>query len=321
MRLLLSLVVPLLSLALPGCGGAQPSDPNAPLVLERAIALPNTRGRIDHLAIDLESKRLFVAEIAQGAVDEVDLGAGKVVGRIGGLSGPQGVAWLPKTRELVVASEDGTVRFYGTDLKERARIALGRDADNVRVDPRNGHVVVGYGDGGLAVIDPVAHRALSRLALPGHPEGFQLSGGRAYINVPDAGAVISADIDRQEVLARWPTGLHRLNFPMALSPDGSSISIAYRFPAAVATIDTRSGRATRILPTCGDADDIFQRDDRLMVVCGAGRVGIMTPENGMAQVVTRKGARTGLFVPELQRLIVAVPAGDRSAEIWVLKPN
>ena len=28
------------------------------------------------------------------------------------------------------------------------------DADNIRIDPRNGDIVVGYGDGGLAIIDP-----------------------------------------------------------------------------------------------------------------------------------------------------------------------
>lgn len=142
------------------------------LVLERTISLPDTRGRIDHLAVDLADHRLFVAEIANGTVDEVDLEAGKVIGRIAGLGEPQGVAWLPATHELVVACGDGSVRFYDTELHERARIALEDDADNVRVDPRNGHVIVGYGKGGLATIDPVRHTVLARLALPGHPEGF-----------------------------------------------------------------------------------------------------------------------------------------------------
>jgi len=115
------------------------------------------------------------------------------------------------------------------------------DADNVRIDQRNSHVIVGYGNGGLAVIDPVTHAVLGRLTLPGHPEGFQLFGAHAYINVPDDGSVISADIDRQQVLARWPTDWHRLNFPMAIAPDGKFIAIAYRLPAALAVIDTVSG--------------------------------------------------------------------------------
>jgi hypothetical protein len=133
-----------LLLALPGCSQAQPTDPHTPLVLERTISLPSTKGRIDHLAVDPARHWLFVAEIANGTVDEVDLVAGKVTGRIAGLSEPQGVAWLSAEHELVVACGDGSVHFYDPDHHEMARVDLGDDADNVRIDPRNGHVIVGY---------------------------------------------------------------------------------------------------------------------------------------------------------------------------------
>ncbi|WP_298671463.1 hypothetical protein [uncultured Sphingomonas sp.] len=130
-----------LLIGLPGCGVAWPDHSGSPLVLERKIALPDTKGRIDHLAIDLADRRLFVAEVANGTVDIVDLGASKVAGRITGLSEPQGMAWLPDRRELVVACGDGSVRFYAADRHELARIDLGDDADNIRIDRRNGHAL------------------------------------------------------------------------------------------------------------------------------------------------------------------------------------
>ena len=311
----------MLLLELPGCSQAQPTDPRAPLVLERTIALPDTSGRIDHLAIDLADHRLFVAEIANGTVDEIDLEANKVVGRIVGLSEPQGVAWLPNVRELVVACGDGSVHFYGADRREVARIDLGEDADNVRIDPRNGHVVVGYGKGALATIDPVTHAVLGRLALPGHPEGFRLSGAHAYVNVPDDGSVIAADLDQGRQLARWPTGLHRLNFPLAVDPSGQTINIAYRLPAALATIDAASGKTLSIKSACGDADDLFLVRGHVLLVCGAGHVDVIASDGSSERVQTAGGARTGLYVPELDRLFVAVPARGRPAAIWVLKPN
>ncbi|WOF44987.1 hypothetical protein KNJ79_08975 [Sphingopyxis indica] len=310
-----------LLLALPACSQAQPTDPRSPLVLERTIPLPDTRGRIDHLAVDLADHRLFVAEIANGTVDEVDLDAGKVVGRITGLAEPQGVAWLPAERELVVACGDGSVRFYDADRHELAWIDLGEDADNVRADPRNGHVVVGYGKGGLATIDPVRHAVLSRLTLPGHPEGFRLFGSRAYINVPDDGSVIAADLDQRRQLARWPTGLHRLNFPMAVEPSGQRITIAYRLPAALATIDTASGRTLSLWSACGDADDLFLVRDHILLVCGAGHVDVIGADGESVRVETSGGARTGLYVPELDRLFVAVPSRGRPAAIWALRLN
>lgn len=231
-----------LLIGLPGCSLAWPDHSGSSLALERTIPLPDTEGRIDHLAIDLADRRLFVAEVANGTVDVVDLKAGKVEGRIAGLSEPQGIAWLADRRELVVASGDGLVRFYTGGRHELARINLGDDADNVRIDRRNGHVIVGYGKGGLATIDPATHKVLARLSLPGHPEGFQLAGSRAYINVPGNGSVIAADIDSGHQLARWPTGLQRLNFPMAIAPDGQTIEIAFRLPAGLETIDARSGK-------------------------------------------------------------------------------
>lgn len=52
-------------------------------------------------------------------------------------------------------------------------------------------------------------------------------------------------------------GLHRLNFPLAIEPSGERITIAYRLPAALATIDAASGRTLSVRSTGGDADDLF----------------------------------------------------------------
>ena len=57
-------------------GDGRAAEPPAPLVLERTIALKGVTGRIDHLAVDLARKRLFVAELGNGTVDVIDLAAG-----------------------------------------------------------------------------------------------------------------------------------------------------------------------------------------------------------------------------------------------------
>jgi DNA-binding beta-propeller fold protein YncE len=250
------------------------TDAASPLRLERTIPLPDVAGRIDHLAIDPAHRLLFVAEIANGTVDAVDFAAGKVVGRIAGLHEPQGVAVLADG-QVVVACGDGSVHFYAAaDRREIAALTLGDDADNVRVDARNGHVVVGYGSGGIAVIDPTTHDVLARLALPGHPEGFRLVGAKALINIPDRGAIVAADLDSGKVTATWGTGAHRLNFPIALDPSGRWFAIAYRLPAALQVRDIASGAEVSTLPACGDADDLFVDDGRFLLVCGAGHVDV-----------------------------------------------
>src|SRR5258706_5409206 len=191
-----------------GMGPAHAAEPQ-PLVLEATIALPDTPGRIDHIAVDLNRKRLFIAEVGNNTLDVVDLTQQKPVRRISGLNEPQGVAYLPGPDLFVVANGgDGAVRFYGgNDFAPRGVLNLGDDADNVRVDPRNGQVLAGYGDGGLAVIDPVKPAKLADIPLAAHPESFRLSPstGRVFVNLPGGGRIAGVDLDSRKVIAEWRT--------------------------------------------------------------------------------------------------------------------
>ena len=79
---------------------------------------------------------------------------------------------------------------------------------------------------------------------------------------------------------------------------------------------------------CGDADDVFMdtKRNRVYVSCGAGFVDVFEAEamslRRLARLVSVDGARTSLFVPELDRLYVAVRArGGQGAAIWVYRPS
>ena len=144
-------------------GPATAMAQSAPLVLETKIPLGEVSGRIDHLGIDPKRQRLFVAELGNDSLGVVDLAAGKVLRTMAGFSEPQGVAYVSSADSIYVANGgDGSVRVLrGDDLAPIGRIELGDDADNVRVDAPRNRVLVGYGKGALAVIDP-ATRTKSR---------------------------------------------------------------------------------------------------------------------------------------------------------------
>ena len=198
---------------------------------DRAAA--HASGRIDHLAIDIPRRRLFVAELGNGSVDVVDLDSRTVIHRISSLDEPQGVVFMPKSDLIAVASGgDGTVRMYrANDFVRQGVVKLGADADNLRPGADGATVVAGYGSGGLAVIDPVAASVLKDIPLPGHPEGFQLasSGARAYVNVPDAHRIVVVDMSTGTMVAQWGTAGAAANFPMTLG-DGT-VAVALREPA------------------------------------------------------------------------------------------
>src|SRR5262245_58399976 len=99
------------------------------LQLEAKIALGAVAGRIDHSAYDAKRQRLFVAELGNNSIGIVDLKAGKLAGRLQGLSAPQGVAWHEGSQTLWVANGgDGSVRVYqGDSFQPAGSIALGDD--------------------------------------------------------------------------------------------------------------------------------------------------------------------------------------------------
>jgi len=301
--------------------------------LERTIALPGVSGRIDHMAVDLRRGHLFIAELGNGSVDVVDLGSGKAIHRIKGLKDPQGVGYSPEADLLAVASAgDGSVRmFRGEDFAPTGAVALGDDADNVRLDVKTGRMLVGYGNGGLAVLDLPTRSRVVDARLPAHPEGFQFDpvSGRAYVNLPDAALIAVVDVASGKQVATWPApkGL-RGNFPLALDAAQGVVATVFRNPARLVLLDAQNGSVTASLPTCGDADDVFfdTKRRRIYVSCGEGVIDVFQGDandiHPRARIQSHAGARTSLFVPELNLLFVAGRAGlfGSDASLLVFRP-
>jgi len=315
------------AIVLPVAAGAQTSTP---MELEAKIPLGAVGGRIDHLDIDLKRQRLFVAELGNDTLGVVDLAARKVLRTITDLKEPQGVAYEPVTDTVYVANAaDGSVRLLrGEDLLPVSRIDLGEDADNVRLDGSRKRVLVGYGKGALAVVDPQNRAKVADIRLKAHPESFQIdeSGTRAFVNVPDAQLIEVVDLVKGEAIGTLPTQGHRANFPMALDPDAHRVLVAFRSPARLLVLSTTDGAIVADLDTCGDADDVFvdAKRHRVYVSCGAGLVDVFEQRGGsyerIGHVGTDPGARTSLLVPEMDRLFVAVrAAGKEPAAIWVFR--
>ena len=322
----------LMLLSAVGFGHAAQGQAPVQLELERTIALPNVAGRIDHLTVDVPHQRLFVAELGNGSVDRIDLSSGETR-RIGGLKEPQGLAYLPDRNELVVASAgDGTVRFFdASSFTPVGSLSLGDDADSVRVNSKTGQIVVGYGSGALAVLDPARRAVVRTIKLNAHPEGFQIDGeGRkAFVNVPEAHKIAVVNLDSGQVLANWRAA-HLSNFPMAFGHNSATIGIVYRIPSRLVLFDAATGTAKADLRTCDDADDLYfdKKRHRIYVSCGSGAIDVFEQQAGdnyvaSAHIETRPGARTSLFVPALDRLFVAARAGSagHSAALLVYRPE
>src|SRR5262245_57214722 len=317
----------LLALTLPT--STAPAREGAPLRLVQTIPLPHVEGRIDHLAVDLHGQRLFVAALGNNTLEILDLQAGTHLHTITGLHEPQGVVFIPESNTLVVTNgQTGACDFFdGTSFQHRNTIKLASDADNVRYDAATHTLYVGYGAGALGLIDATRAQHLGDIPLQGHPEAFQLAQAvpRIFVNVPSAHHVAVVDRDTRAVITTWPLQSAEANFPMALDDTHHRLFIGVRTPPLLLVLDTASGKEIARVPSVGDADDLFYDAPmrRIYIAGGAGALSIVAQEDAdhytpVATLPTAAGARTALWVPELGRLVLAVPhRGPQGAEIRV----
>ena len=298
------------------------------LALGQKIPLPGVIGRIDHFSADIGGKRLFAAALGNGSVEVLDVERGVRISEIKGLKEPQGVIYDAERNQLYVATGgDGKVRIYnGKSLGLESTLDFGDDADNLRVDPESEDICVGFGNGGIGIIDSSGQKA-GTVLLGSHPESFQFdeAADRVYVNVPKQLGVAVIDWKKRAVVAKWALGLSFANYPMALDRINRRLFVGCRLPARLVVIDTTSGQTIKALPTVGDADDVFYDEKRrcIYIVGGEGAIEVIRQQGPdvyetAGRTVTASGARTGYWWPSSDRLYVAAPAkGGQTAAVLV----
>jgi DNA-binding beta-propeller fold protein YncE len=308
-------------------GAASSGDP---LGIVGRVELPGVEGRFDHFAFDAASGRLFVAALGNNTIEVIDTRSSTRLAAARGVDEPQGLAFVPPARLIVANGGTGDVQVReGEDLHVVASVRTAGDADNVRYDAEGRRAYVGVGAGALAAIDPIGGKAKGQVPLGAHPESFQLEreGPRVFVNVPDLHQIVVVNRQSMTVAGRWKVNAAAANYPMALDEDGGRLFVACRNPARVLLYDIASGTMADSIETVGDADDVFwdRARKRLYVIGGEGFVDVIQQQSGgrltrLAHVATASGARTGLFVPEIARLFVAVPhRGARGAAILMFE--
>jgi hypothetical protein len=115
---------------------------------------------------------------------------------------------------------------------------------------------------------------------------------------------------------------------MAIDKAAGHVIVAFRHPAKLFVLSEENGGVFAEIDICDDADDISLDDkrQRIHVSCGEGYLDVLERSKGtydnVGHIPTFSGARTSLFVPELDRLFLAVRAsGSEPASIWVFRPN
>lgn len=300
------------------------------LKLEKVISLPFVKGRIDHMDVNMKYGIVYVAALGSNSVEVVDINKGIVQHSIKALDEPQGVAYIPQQKEIFVANGgNGDCCFYNANSFEKtATIHLSSDADDVRYDSINEQIYVGYGEGGIAIIDARSHAQTGDIKLTGHPEGFQIDKklNKIFINIPDAHQIVVADLNSYKVITKWAAGDYRANFPLAIDTIDHIVFIGYRNPSRLVAMDENSGAVLAEANLVNDVDDIFfdEIERKIYASGGGGFITIYDWQKPkikqIAKISTRDGARTSLLIPTLKLFILAVRAnGSKPAELQSYK--
>lgn len=202
------------------CSERLAAQDNYPLRLVQTIPMPNVKGRIDHMDVDVKGKRLFVAGLENGSLEVVDLGAGKWSKSIPGFKKTQGVAYVPSLNKVFVASgDDGMLRvFRGDTLELLDSLKLELGPNRVAFEPNSEILYVGYGGkdagkdyGQVGIIDAKSDKSLGDIKVEAHPAELLLdkSGKTLYVFISAASKVQVVDTKKREVVATCSTSSQR----------------------------------------------------------------------------------------------------------------
>ncbi len=316
---------------------------HAPLRLVQTIPMPNVKGRIDHMDVDVKGNRLFVAGLENGSLEVVDLHAGKWSKSIPGFKKTQGVAYVSSLNRVFVASgDDGMLRvFRGDTLDLLDAIKLDLGPNRVAYDPHRKLLYVGYGGkdagkdyGEVGIIDANTDKQVGDVKVEAHPAELLLheSGNTLFVFVSAASKVQVVDTKKREVVSTWPVSSQR-NGDGAFDEKTHRLFIGTRTPPRMIVMDSQTGKEIANLPTVEGMDGVYFDPRLKQIYISGGRdfdVGYIFAYQQkdadhyetIGQIPTKSGAGTSFWSPELNRYYVAAPAHENEgAAILVFEPE
>jgi hypothetical protein len=325
-----------------------------PLRLVQTIPLPGVSGRLDHMGVDLEKKRLFVAAVANNTLEVVDLTGGKVINSLGGFKDTQDALFLGGDfNKLYVSSLDGHVRvFQGESFRLVQDFKIEPDPNRLFYDATANLIYFGYGGQNagfdayerVGILQPKPGAGYDQLVAdmiaptprPGHLAEIAMDNGILLVCDSRADRIFQFDTRKRELVKSWPASGDGAG-DMAIDRAQHRLFVGTRVPPEMTVCDSLSGKEIQRLPGPETMDGVYY-DANLKRIYMTGGRWYGSPEASagwvyvyqqkdldhydlISKIKTRPGSGTSLFVPQSNRFYVASQAlGDQKAAILVFEP-
>jgi DNA-binding beta-propeller fold protein YncE len=306
------------------------SQGTAPLKLLHTTPLPGFKGDLDHSAVDLKGNRLFTTAEVHKTVEVFDLKSGERIHSITGFGTPHEILFRPDSNTLIVADggrDDSSVKLVdGKTYQIIDTIKLPPGVDSAEYNPvTREYYVENRGPDATAdthmisIIDAKNFKHTGDLTLPGRRNeamAIDRAGKKMYVNLTDEVGVV--DLPSRQLTARWPVPDAHVQNAMALDEPNHRLFIATRNPPTLFVFNTDTGKVIASLPCVGVNDDMtFDTKRKRIYITGDGATSVFAQRDAdhyehIVDVPTGYRAKTSLYVPELNRLYIAVSGGNKA---------
>ena len=310
---------------------------SAPLKLATKYEMPaSVKGRFDHLGIDTSGNRLFVVGEEAQQVLVFDLTSGKFIRAIK-VDHPHAVLYRDDLSRIYITDEGkGVLNIYDGKTYDLVKsVALKVDTDSIGYDPVTHYLYIDNGGDNahetftmLSVVDTTAGTKLADIKVDGdtlEAMSLEKSGDRLFLNNPAKNEVEVIDRKTNKIATVWPVKLGKGNATMALDESSHRLFVGCR-SGAIVVFDSQTGKELQALPVGKGVDDLMFDPAGKRIYATSGGTGAIDVYKetdadhyqSLGNVPSGPGAKTGLLVPQLSRLFVAVPPkGTTPAEVYV----
>ena len=303
------------------------------LTLTHKTELPGYTGDFDHFEYDLKGNRLWLAAEDHGTLDVFDLKTLKKLRSVGKIvDTPHGILYLPTKNRLIITDSGGKDQlarvidsnsYKGTgtvNLSAPGPDAMAFDASTNTLYIVNGGRDAKMKETFLTAIDPLTLQKKGEIKFETEKVeamAIEQKGNRLYINVTGKNEMAVLDKRDLTVLATWPVTEAQTNAPLAFDEPTRRLFIITRKPGMLIVKNADTGATITTFKAPERCDQVIwdQANKRVYALGGEGYIGVFLQKDAdhyeeLTRVPSAAGAKTGILVPELNRLIVAASPGE-----------
>jgi DNA-binding beta-propeller fold protein YncE len=305
--------------------------------LVKTVTLPGYTGDFDHFAVDRTRHRILLAAEDHSTLEVFDLETGDHLRTISGFDTPHSVLVRNSSKTILVTDSGKSMSklLDATTYVKDATVSLVPGADSSAYDAEANvvYIVTGGKDVDMATseldaVNPDTGEKLGAVTFnDNHVEAMAIekNGDRLFINLSQSNKIAVVNRKTMQVIKTWPVRPAEQNAMVAFDEAHHRLFVVCRKPGTVVVLNSDTGAVTNTQPAPLRADDVLYdaASNRLYVPGGEGFMSIYDTSDPdhlkiSGKVTTADGAKTGLLLQDLKKLLLAVSPGDTKATAKVL---